>query len=377
MTAAAVLLFVSNVFAAPAPAARPEAFTVDARIELLGVLQELAGVRPDLPVDPEYHKAVLGRFARYRKHAAVTLYKELAAAPGGEGLAIALLWCTAPPELALRGLSSSPPYFGSEGQSLAQALTALRSFAKASRFSQFYASRRDDYARAVVAAREALGVDDPLSRVESYLGLSLQSRASWLVSPLYVPMTRGAFIVPYPDPASLTDPGPAPFEVYTVVAYAPGARSMGANVTQLHRSALWQEPLFVFIDPALAAFDAELGIPSEAFYGPEVASCRRQNTDCVKSWLVGALAARLDIAAFGAPSMGFDGSDLRREKWILALSERLKEYESDRKRWPTLWDFLPRLLAVFPEAVGLKPSAVRPHPRVAKVKELFPGWREP
>ncbi|MEQ1920446.1 MAG: hypothetical protein ABL955_14760, partial [Elusimicrobiota bacterium] len=293
MSAAALLLFVSSAFAAPVPAARAESFSVDARIELLGVLQELAGVRPDLPADPAYRKAVLGRFSRYRTHAAVQLYKELAAAPGGDGLAIALLWCTPPPELVLRGLSTSPPYFGSEGHSFAQVLTVLRSFAKTSRFAEFYASRRADYARAVVAAREALGVDDPLAKVESYLGMPLESRALWLISPLYVPMTRGAFIVPYPDPASLPDPGEAPFEVYTVVAYAPGAKSMGANVTQLHRSALWQEPLFVFIDPALAAFDAELGISPEQYYGPEVAACRRQNTDCVKSWLVGALGGRL------------------------------------------------------------------------------------
>lgn len=377
MSAAAFLLLASAAFAAPAPPAIPDAFASDARIELLGVLQELSGVRPDLPADPEYRKAVAARFNRYREHPAVALYQELAAAPGGEGLAIALLWCTPPPELALRGLSTSPPYYGGDAASFNRTLEAFRSFSKDSRFADFYSSHRADYERVSAAARKELGADAPLARVEAYLGLSLEARARWHVSPLYVPMMRGSFIIPYPDPAALSDPGEAPFEVYTTVAYAPGAEGMGANVTQLHRSALWQEPLFVFVDPALAAFDAERGGSEEEYYGPEVAACRRQNSDCVKSWLVGALVRRLDTAAFGAPSMGFDGSDPLREKWTLALTERLKEYEADRKRWPTLWDFLPRLLAVFPEAAGLKLAPAHPRPRVTKVKDLFPGRRPP
>ncbi len=367
---AALLLLASAAAAAPAPA-----FSSDARLELLGVLQELSGSRPAVEADPVYLEAVRKRFAKHREHPAVALYRELAAGPGGEGLAVALLWCTDPPALALRGLSTSPPYFGSAPGSFARTLAALRDFSQKSRFAEFHASRRADYARAVDAARAELGVDDPLARAESYLGLSLESKARWLVSPLYVPGMRGAFIVPYPDPSSLPDPGAAPFEVYTMVAYAPGAKSMGANVTQRHRVALWQEPLFVFVDPALAAFDAASGAAPEKFYGPEVAACRRRDADCVKSWVVQALAARLDTAAFGAPSMGFDGSDPRREKWVARLSKRLEEYEADRARWPTLWDFLPRLLSVFPEDAGLEVSASRPRPRVKAIKQLFPARR--
>lgn len=369
---AGLLLLASFAVAAPPPA---PAFSSDARVELLGVLQELSGARPPVAADPVYREAVRKRFARHRDHPAVALYRDLAAGPGGEGLAVALLWFTDPPALALRGLSTSPPYFGSEPGSLARTLAALRDFSRKTRFAEFHASRRADYARAVDAARAELGVDDPLARAEAYLGVSLESKARWLVSPLYVPGMRGAFIVPYPDPSSLPDPGPAPFEVYTIVAYAPGAESMGANVTQRHRVALWQEPLFVFVDPALAAFDAASAAAPEKFYGPEIAACRRRDADCVKSWLVQALSARLDTAAFGAPSMGFDGSDPRREKWVARLSKRLEEYEADRARWPTLWDFLPRLLSVFPEDASLALPPERPRPKISAVKQLFPARR--
>jgi hypothetical protein len=366
MITAALLL------AASACAAGASAYGPDPRVELLGVLQHLSGRRPDLPADPAYLKAVEKAFGARRDHAAVKLYRDLDSAPGGEGLGVALLYCTDPPELALRPLGTPPPYFGGDDAAgLSKALVVLRAFAKDARFAAFYRAHAKDYERAASASREALGVEDPLAKVEAYARLSLDSKARWLVSPLYVPPMRGSFIVPYPDPSILRDPGERPFEVYTTLAWAPGAKSMGPRVTQLHRAALWQEPLFVFVDPALAAFDASLGVPPEKFYGP-VAACRRQAADCVKSWLVGALARRLDTAAFGAPSMQFDGSDPLREKWVLRLEERLKEYEADPKK-PTLWEFLPRLLSVFPEDAGLKISAPPARAGVTRVKQLFPG----
>ena len=380
MSAGLVLLFAaaSARAAAPSvPAARADAprYAPDARIELLGVLQLLAGRRPDLPADAAYLKAVERSFSAAKDDPAVALYRELSDAPGGEGLGVALLYFTEPPELAPRALSAAPPYFGDDPRRLETALAALRAFAKKRRFAAFYRAHASDYARASAAARAALGVEDPQAALEAYLGLSLDATSRWIVSPLYVPPMRGSFIIPYPDPAFLHDPGAAPFEVYTMVAYAPGATVMGPRVTQLHRSALWQEPLFVFVDPALAAFDAGLGVSAEKFYGPEIAACRRQAADCVKSWLIGALARRLDAVAFGAPSTGFDGSDPARERWTLKLAQRLEEYESDRKRWPTLWDFLPRLLAVFPEDAGLKAPPAAARAPVARVKQLFPGAR--
>ena len=48
------------------------------------------------------------------------------------------------------------------------------------------------------------------------------------------------------------------------------------------------------------------------------------------------------------------GTDAEGDEYILALAKRLQEYDADRKKWRTLWHFLPRLMAVFPEKAGLK-----------------------
>lgn len=359
--------------AAPLAAAPP--FGADARVELLGVLQQLSGTRPELPADPVYRQAVEQAFAAHRGHPAVALYRQESERPGGESLGIALQYYTDPPELARADPAHEPPYLSDEAAAarFQKTLRALRAFSEDARFREFFESRRADYARAAEAARRELGVDDPLERVERYLGLSLECRARWIVSPLYVPARRGSFIIPYPDPATLPAPGEEPFRVVTLLAYAPGARAAGTHVTQRHRAALWQEPLFVFVDPAMAAFDRSLGARASAFYGAGPSSCRRRDADCVKSWVVQALSRRLDVQAFGRASAGPDGGDPERERWVARLDARLEEYERDRARWPTLWDFWPRLMAVFAEAEGRAVPALGERPRVSRVKQLFPG----
>jgi hypothetical protein len=359
--------------AAPAPA-----YASDPRIELLGVVQYLSGERPELPSDDAYRKAVEGAFGRWRGHPAVALWREDSRRLGGmNGRGIDLLYCTDPPELARKPGPWQPPYLDdpAEAERFEALLAALRDFARKSGFSAFFSAHRADYERATARAAAEFGVAEPFAAVQKYVGLPLDADARWIVSPLFVPSHRNAYITPYPDPVTLPDPGAARFSVVTLVAYAPGRGPVGDVVTQRHRAALWQEPLFVFVDPALRAFDEARGGGLESYYGAEVAECRSSGADCAKNWLVAALSARLDAAAFGAPTNLPDGRDPRRDAYMLALSERLIEYEKDRARWPTLWEFLPRLMAVFPEKAGLKPAPA-PAPAPARsVRDLFPGRR--
>ncbi len=369
-----------------APSAAADPYVCDPRVELLGVVQYLSGARPDLPSDDAYRSAVEERFASFRAHPAVARWREglpgaagrpLAAAGrvGMDGRGIDILYLTDPPELSPKP-GWAPPYLddAADAARYKSFLAALRDLAKRSDFMGFYAKRRSDCARVSAAAAAEFGVKDPLRAVERYLGLSLQSQARWYVSPLFVPSHLNAYITPYPDPTTLPDPGKEDFSVATLVAYVPGQGPAGDVVTQRHRPALWQEPLFVFLDPALRAFDDARGGSLESYYGPAVAACRSGGADCAKNWVIAALSARLDVAAFGAPSMGPDGRDPRRDEYVAALSKRLEEYEADRKRWRTLWDFLPRLMSVFPEKAGLPPDASK-LPEVKRVKDLFPVRR--
>ena len=91
MKALGLLLLLAPAWGAPAPAALTTA-AVDPRLELLGVVQRLAGPgKPGTEVE--------ARFGRWRDHEAVRRYAE-AAARGDETLALIALAWSDPPELA-------------------------------------------------------------------------------------------------------------------------------------------------------------------------------------------------------------------------------------------------------------------------------------
>ena len=373
-----MIAFLTLLLALPSAASAVEpAIATDPRVELLGVVQLLSGERPKLPADEAFLDEVRVHFAPFSGHPAVAKYRAAIRKHGAnDGTAIDLLYYTAPPELARRKTRDAPPYLEEPGESAAfDALLAdLRDLAKKSDFMAWYAAHQKDYDRLASVAASELGVTDPLAVLERYLGLPLDSRARWFVSPVFVPSHRNAYISPYPDPATVPDPGADPFEVTTLLAYVPGQGPAGEVVTQRHRAALWQEPLFVLLDPALRAFDNARGGKPAAFYGSAVAECRSNGgPDCAENWIIAALCTRLDLAAFGRTMNKPDGRDPRREAYAAALGERLAEYEKDRKRWPTIWDFFPRLMSVFPAKAGLPSPPAFKLGKAIRVKDLFPG----
>ncbi len=366
-----------------APAAASSRYVSDPRVELLGVVQYLSGARPARPLDEAYRLAVEAYFAPYRGHPAVARWREgLKAASsmmipaakaddaGEDGRGVAILYFTDPPELATRPGKKPPhPRDAAEAARWRSLLAALRDFAKKSDFMRFYAERRSDYKRVGAAVAAQFGVKDPLDAVQRYVGLPLQTDARWIVSPLFVPGGRDADIMPYPDPSALPDPGKEDFEATTLVP------AQESSATPRSRPELWREPLSVFLGPALSAFDEARGGAPGAYYGPTVAACRVRGSDCAKDWLAAALSARLDAAAFGASAGPRDTGDARRDEYAAALAERLEEYEKDRRKWRTLWDFMPRLMSVFPEKAGLKTDSAPSLPPVKRVKDLFPAFR--
>ena len=91
------------VLAAAPLAARASTFDVevDPRIELLGVVQRLAG-RGGAGADEAYTRELDGAFGRFKDHPAVKLYARiLNKSPGVDPLGIDLLYYSAPPALAL------------------------------------------------------------------------------------------------------------------------------------------------------------------------------------------------------------------------------------------------------------------------------------
>lgn len=348
-TATALLLAFSGraACAQSAPKPRPAQVSIDPRLELLGVVQRLAGRSVVAPDDVAYAREVDRYFGPWRDHPAVRLYAEIAA-DDWDPLGVILLYYSPPPELALKDPEARVPYLDAESQQLRalRFLRELRAFAEASDFAGFYRSHAPLYLRAENAAREELTHAYPVPPeqvLSRYLGVDLSMRRHYALSLLYNPRLRNSFIVPYPDPAMLGDYSGG-FDVYTLGLFLDGRpRRDNRNISlfEVPSREIWQEPAFVFVEPALYWFE-RIWVPDRAsFYGAATASCRDSGVDCVKDALVAALLSRLDRQE--------PLPDARRRGLAAALGARLKEYESQRARYPTLWDFMPRLMSVFSE----------------------------
>ena len=101
--AGALLLIALAAFPAGARASPAFDLAVDPRFELLGVVRQLAGLGQTDPRAGEYRERVEKRFAAFRGHPAVALYKDLASrADSEEAAATILIYYSNPPELALK-----------------------------------------------------------------------------------------------------------------------------------------------------------------------------------------------------------------------------------------------------------------------------------
>lgn len=364
-----------------AASAAPE-IAVDPRLELLGVVQRLAGREAFPPDDAEYARLVDERFGALRGHPAVRLYAELGAGPF-DPLGVVLLHYSDPPELALKDPSLAVPFADGErdGERLLSFLWQLRDFSARSGFPEFFREQRPRYARVEAAARAELGPLDPEAAFGRYAGLDLQIRRHYALSLLYSPRLRNSYIIPYPDVATLGRHD-GPFDVWTMFQSLGGQaarKRAGAAAFAVPSPELWQESLFVFVEPALYYFEHLRPFDAAAYYGPDAAACRADHLDCVKSAVVAALLDRLNAGGPPPPTAKPDYEG--------ALRARLREYESHRDRYPTLWDFLPRLLSAYAETASGRPApdplagAAVPSPRKASdffsppMLDLLPGRR--
>ena len=247
----------------PAAAAPAHDVSVDPRFELLGVVAQLAGLGRTGEASTAYLQRIEKRFASFRGHPAVELYKTLNADPAGaESCATFLLYYTDPPELRLKDPNANIHYLNDEGrrEQMQRFLDELRAFARAAKFAAFFRENAGYYREVEEETQKGFAGVEPLADIERLLGLSLASRSHYILAPL-VRETHD-FIIPYPLPPSAA--GTKSFEVYTIPS---------ENLSKAF-SYIWPEPLYVFIDPSFYYFE-KLNIPDPAaFYGPEIARCR-------------------------------------------------------------------------------------------------------
>lgn len=344
-TAAALLAGLLCTAAAAAPQ-----IAVDPRLELLGVVQRLAGQEKAPPDDAAYARLVDERFGPWKGHPVVRLYADLAKGPG-DPLGVILLYYTDPPALALKDPSAPVPFADTEngGEKILSFVWQLRDFAARSGFQAFFKENASRYAEAERSARREVGSLDPEAAIARYTGIDVQARRHYALSLLYTPRLNDSFIIPYPDVA-LLGRHDGPFDVWTFFQYFSRKESRERtdySPFKVPSPELWQESVYVLIEPAVYYFEHLRPFDPVAYYGAEAAACRANNVNCVKSAVVGAVLDRMGAGGPRPPG---------NPDYEAALGERLKEYESHRDRYPTLWDFLPRLLSVYSETAAGRPA---------------------
>jgi len=329
------------ILAAPAFADELRAF-VDPRVELVGVVQYLAGLHRDAgrPVSADFPD-LEARFAPFRAHPAVKLFAA-SAARGEDASALAMQYLTPLPELKWAkdpALARDVVDRAGGRAEFERFLTALRDFSAKSRFPEYFKEHRRAFLRYEGEARAELDRRDLAKLVRDYAGPGPDFTLVYVLPVIYTPGLT-CYIIPYPYAGPKRNGGrrvAGPFDVITI------ARRYEVDASRPYYGlddAAWRgalnEALHLSVDSAFYDYEDELAARKSVFQGLEGGDCAGGWTQCSTAILVSALATRLD------PRHRPDENGGKRAKLEAALVARLAEYENDRKRYPTLADFFPR-----------------------------------
>ncbi len=302
---------------------------VDPRIELLGVVQYLAGRRDArVPLPVQYGKDIERSFGRRRDHEAVKLYRELS--EKYQEFGVDLLFLSNPPSLS----PTRTPPFGGGSADLERFLEALRRFAVDGDFARFYAEHRKAYRDFETSARREAGARDFPRIVEDYVGRSLESRCRYILSLAYAPKRGMSYIIPYPDPEQRPDEhGPYEVDVLLTPETADGRSSFFG----LYRGMLLDELIYVDVERTYISRRIS-NLKTHALLAALGGECRE--LDCLKDAVVRAVGRRLAAGARRGK---------KADSAVDLFALRLADYENSRERYRSLDEFYPRLFAV-PEA---------------------------
>ena len=367
----AFLLLAARVSAAAAAAAPFPDVRTDSRFELLAMVQLLAGAdrqssaffRHDIP----YDHAAEAWFRPYARHPVVEKYQELAA-KGFDYIELYtfLFGLTDPPALESRSSPGMIPAgivaHAGGARSLKEFQLLLADFARASRFTEFYDGQAKERAELVALAAAPLRGKDLAEVFRRYTGWTPPARETVIISPFAEPVLSVTFATVDPDGVprltSLYGPethgGKFQFRIETRFAHL-----LLENVNfKLKTEAL---PLSARLERTARLYDA-VG-----------AGCGPTWYDCARREISFAVGDRM-LVQQGSPEM----AALWPIKYarigmphLTPLIERLKEYEAHRDRYPTLTDFLPRMVDVFDD---LAAKGVPTPPFLGRFAD---SWRAP
>lgn len=335
----AALLALAASAAVAAPAAYPESRT-DPRFELFGVVQLLADAdrrysgfhRHDSP----YTRAAQTWFSPFKRHPAVEAYENLAAKGLDHIFFNGFIFSLGEPPALEPREPFEPGDLAQAGgaETLEEFRYLLSDFARVSRFDAFYRETgpsRDAMVEEVSRQARAL---DVAGRLEAYTGLKADRRYTLILSPFAEPSLGSTWARDEPGGRRLTSLyGPEDFK--GEVSFRLATRLGG----------LWTEILMDRLGPAARPHRVRIN-RSKKLYAPLGGACAADWYACFQRHVAFAAGARM---------LALSGEEEAAAEWpvkyariglphLSPLVESLRDYEADRKRYPTLLDFYPRLL---------------------------------
>lgn len=350
----AVFLTILAVAASAATVPYPEART-SSRFELFGIVQMLAGAetrysgfhRHDIP----YTRAAETWFKPYARHPVVEVYERLAA----KGLDTVFFHdfifnLDEPPGLEPREPFEPEAFSEAGGPAAMEEFRVLLSdFARTSRFEAFSVETAPLLKAMTEEVSEQARTLDAKSRLERYTGMPVRQNYTIIVSPFAEPVLGSTWARDDNETRRITS------------LYGPESTSAGFGFRMHTRlGGIWSEILIDQLGPAARPYRARLN-RSKALYAPLSGVCAVDWYECVQRQISFAVAARL---------LDHSGEHEAAQEWpvkyariglphIGAFVERLRDFESDRVRYPTLIDFYPRLIE---EVEALARGPVAPIP---------------
>ena len=328
----------------PTPTPLPPRVQVDARVELIGIIQLLADSPLTTRLEFPYKDAARSYFSPYANHQAVSLFKEMREKGFDfDVISTAMLAVTPPPELDQR--IPFPTYVveraGGDVQ-LKLFFRALQQFIDESEFMHFFEAHKPLY-REVTAGLQP-EVDEAFVRLQAYTGL---------------PAQRGKVIAGllYHDGGVTTQFGYRGFrEAFAIL----GPKGFVNGIFDFGRASFIQDIAIhefshVIINPITERYKtrleavAWLNEPIKQLF-PETAYTHWVTS--VNEHIIRAIIVRMTYLHEGT-SAGDQFIATEAGKgfiYLPALVNRLAEYESGRDRYITLADFYPNFVEVFEEA---------------------------
>jgi hypothetical protein len=316
---------------------------VDPRLEVLSIVQYLAGYRPITELASAYRARVDTAFAGFRGHGAVAMFRDMSAS----GFSFHV-----PPQATLhRTLDLEPAVAlpesvlargGGEAQ-LEAFYQQLADFRRGSGFDAFYRANLMFYELLLRRTAAHIGPLQAPELLEAYYGERMAAYTIVLV-PLYMAGGFGIELGEGTRSRSI-------FSVQGPVAADGDDLSFGDQRSFTYL--VWHEFSHSFVNP-LTRSRLEQVQRYATLYEPIAEVMRRQAygnwESTVNEHIVRAVTTRLAYLHYGAEAgdRALRGEQERGFIHVAALCAALERYEAARDTYPTLNDFYPELLAALP-----------------------------